>query len=320
MGGWAIIVADIIVMANLAQIAGIYSFKLFDWTSAADSTFAVTLVGVLWIVVMTAICYIGIELSARTQQFLLGAELITLTLFAVVALFRVYAYSPRHSIDPSLSWLNPFDVSSFSALADGMLLGVFIYWGWDSGVTVNEETEDASTAPGRAAVISTLVLLAIYAIVSIAAQAYAGPNALAKNADDIFSGGLAHGRPRLAAGQAADHRGAHLGVGVDADDDPADGADEPVDGAAEGLPRGLRPDPSALPLAERVHPDDGGAVDRLVRRDRQPQHQRAVRLDHRDRLLDRLLLRASRASRARSTTGASCSRARRTSSSPGCSR
>ena len=30
LGGWAIIVADIIVMANLAQIAGLYSILLFD--------------------------------------------------------------------------------------------------------------------------------------------------------------------------------------------------------------------------------------------------------------------------------------------------
>ena len=42
IGGWAIIVADIIVMANLAQIAGLYGFLLFDWQAAAESTFAVT--------------------------------------------------------------------------------------------------------------------------------------------------------------------------------------------------------------------------------------------------------------------------------------
>ena len=44
------------------------------------------LVGVIWIAVMTWICYVGIEVSARTQWFLLGAELITLVIFAVVAL------------------------------------------------------------------------------------------------------------------------------------------------------------------------------------------------------------------------------------------
>src|SRR4029453_15370586 len=61
IGGWAIVVADVIVMANLAQIAGLYSFLLVGWQSAADSVFAVTLVGVIWIAVMTAICVIGIE-------------------------------------------------------------------------------------------------------------------------------------------------------------------------------------------------------------------------------------------------------------------
>ena len=40
LGGWAIIVADVIVMANLAQIAGLYSFLLFGWQSAAESVFA----------------------------------------------------------------------------------------------------------------------------------------------------------------------------------------------------------------------------------------------------------------------------------------
>jgi hypothetical protein len=47
LGGWAIIVADVIVMANLAQIAGLYSFLLVGWQSAADSTAAVTAVGVV---------------------------------------------------------------------------------------------------------------------------------------------------------------------------------------------------------------------------------------------------------------------------------
>ena len=37
LAGWAIIAADIIVMASLAQIAGIYSFLLFGWQSAAEN-------------------------------------------------------------------------------------------------------------------------------------------------------------------------------------------------------------------------------------------------------------------------------------------
>ena len=36
MGGWGIIAADIIVMANLAQIAGSYSFRLVGLDELAD--------------------------------------------------------------------------------------------------------------------------------------------------------------------------------------------------------------------------------------------------------------------------------------------
>jgi amino acid transporter len=187
LGGWAIVVADIIVMANLSQIAGIYTFLLVGADSYAASTFWVTLVGVLWIVIMTAICYIGVELSAKTQWYLLAAEIITLAAFAVVALWKVYVDSPPHSVDPSLSWLNPFAITSTDALVAGILVAVFIYWGWDSTVTVNEESADPNHGPGLAAIVATLVLVGTYVIVSIAAQAYAGPDFLVNNSDDVLS-------------------------------------------------------------------------------------------------------------------------------------
>jgi amino acid transporter len=185
VGGWAIIAADIIVMANLAAIAGLYSFQLFG--NDSPSTFQITLIGVIWIAVMTWICWRGIELSARTQQYLLGAEFITLMIFAVVALVKVYTQNPPGSSHPHVSWFSPFAVDSTSGLISGVLLAVFIYWGWDSGVAVNEETEDSTTAPGRAAVISTLLLVGIYVLVSTAAVAFAGPDTLSANQDDVFA-------------------------------------------------------------------------------------------------------------------------------------
>jgi len=187
IAGWTIVVADVIVMANLAQIAGLYTFELFSWTSAAESTAAVTAVGVLWIAIMTAIVVIGIELSARTQVGLLAAEIITLAAFAVVALIKVYSGDALDtSIDPSLSWINPFSLSP-SEISAGMLLAVFIYWGWDTTATVNEETENPDEAPGRATVVSTLILLGIYIIVAVAAQAYAGVDQLVENQEDVLS-------------------------------------------------------------------------------------------------------------------------------------
>jgi amino acid transporter len=172
-------------MPSLASVAGNYTFQLFGSTS--PSNLDVTIVGILWIIVMTAICYVGIELSARLQQLLLGMEFTTLVIFAVVALVKVYANHPAHSVQPTLGWFNPFDISSISALDGGILLAVFIYWGWDSGVSVNEETEDSSTAPGRAAIISTFVLVGIYLLVTTAAQAFGGIDSLKTNQADVFA-------------------------------------------------------------------------------------------------------------------------------------
>ena len=36
INGWAIVLADVIVMASLADIASIYTFELVGWTSASD--------------------------------------------------------------------------------------------------------------------------------------------------------------------------------------------------------------------------------------------------------------------------------------------
>jgi amino acid transporter len=188
VNGWGIFLADVLVMASLAQIAGIYTFKLFDWNSAAESTGAIIAASIVWIAVMTWICYRGIELSARIQQILLSAEIAILGVFAVVTFVKVYANHPAGSIEPALAWFNPFALK-FGALIDGVLLGLFIYWGWDSGVSVNEESEDANEGPGRAAVMSTILLVLIYVIVSAAGQAYGGTALLTNEANqsDVLS-------------------------------------------------------------------------------------------------------------------------------------
>ncbi|MGH2866635.1 MAG: APC family permease [Solirubrobacteraceae bacterium] len=195
INGWAVFLADIIVMASLAEIASNYTFLLFD-SHAHPSNFLLIVGSTVWIGLMTWICYRGIELSARVQTILLSFEIATLALFVVVALVKVYANNPAHSLHVSASWFNPFDLS-WGALVDGVLLGIFIYWGWDSGVAVNEESRDRRHGPGKAAVVSTVMLLLIYVLASVAAQAYHGPAFLSSNSSDILNalGGQVFGSP-----------------------------------------------------------------------------------------------------------------------------
>jgi amino acid transporter len=195
-GGWAIVVADVLVMASLAQVASQYVFLLFGakgiGTNATSSW--VLLGGIIWIILMTAICYVGIEVSANFQKVLLGIELTMLVVLSVVALVKVGSgHAPPGHRTPSLQWLNPFHISSFSAFASGIILMVFIYWGWDTAVAVNEETKDKTRTPGLAAIFSTIILLFTYALVIFSMQSFAGVgttgNGLGNlaNAGDVLS-------------------------------------------------------------------------------------------------------------------------------------
>jgi amino acid transporter len=188
INGWAIFLADVIVMASLAEIASSYTFQLISWHWAQHHNIALIIGCVLWIALMTWICYRGIELSARVQQFLLSLEVVVLLLFVVVALVKVYSNNPApaSSIHVAASWFNPFDMG-WGPLIDAVLLGIFIYWGWDSGVAVNEESRDRRRGPGKAAIASTFILLLLYVSVTAAAQAFHGPHFLANNSTDVLN-------------------------------------------------------------------------------------------------------------------------------------
>jgi len=195
-GGWGIVAADVLVMASLAQVASQYCFLLFGATGIGSNPTSgwVLLGGIIWIILMTAICYIGIEVSANFQKALLAIELTMLFVLSIVALVKVgNGSAPPGHLSPSIDWLNPFKISSFSAFASGIILMVFIYWGWDTAVAVNEETKDKTRTPGLAAIFSTFILLITYALVIFSIQAFAGVGSKGtglsntNNAGDVLS-------------------------------------------------------------------------------------------------------------------------------------
>ena len=92
---------------------------------------------------------------------------------------------------------------TLSAFVAGLSGSIFAFWGWDTALTVNEESVDADRTPGRAALLCVLSILLTYLLVAVALQMYAGVgdkgNGLANEeiADNVF-GALAGpilGRP-----------------------------------------------------------------------------------------------------------------------------
>ena len=56
----------------------------------------------------------------------------------------------------------------------GFTLMLFIYWGWDTRSRSTRRPRSSTRIPGRAAVTSTVILLATYALVIMSSQSYAG--------------------------------------------------------------------------------------------------------------------------------------------------
>jgi amino acid transporter len=186
LGGWGVAVAGIIVLANLAQIAGIYFWLLIGQDELAGTTWVTTLTGVVFIAAMVYVSYRGVEIGEKLQNVLLGVQYLALALFVIFAFASVLgADPPAGSLLPSIEWFNPFGFESFDGFTESILLALFIYWGWDTCLALNEETKDPKRIPGRAAILSTVILMVTYVLVAVAAISYAGLDALSEQ-DDVF--------------------------------------------------------------------------------------------------------------------------------------
>ena len=184
VGGWAITMTGVLVIGSLADVGVRFSLYMVNADAAGDNVWVRMPLAILLILLMTWLCVLGTDISARLQNVLIFGQVGALLVFAAVAIGKaVTGNSTLDEVDPSLSWLNPF-AEGGSALSGGLLLGVFAYWGWESAVNLSEETRDGANAPGRAGLWSTVILLVSYVSVAYAVVAYAGTQWLVDNAEE----------------------------------------------------------------------------------------------------------------------------------------
>lgn len=174
MGGWAVAVTGIIFLGNAAEVTGQYFFQIIGNDTLASSRVAIVVVGSAFIIAMTYTAVRGIQIAEWIQTVLVGLQYVALALLAGSAFWALYSGNPSEgSLSPEWSWFNPIGLS-FSDFTEGFLLCLFIYWGWDAVLAINEETKDPEKTPGRAALLATVILLVGYVAVTTATVAYAG--------------------------------------------------------------------------------------------------------------------------------------------------
>jgi len=182
--GWVQIWTSVLFCTTAPLLAGGYTlqflhsaFNLVD-VSTIDNTKAVALVASIWLGLVTVICIYGIRWTTNAQWVMVIIEYICVAGFSIGGIIKVIISHPVHSINFSLSWLNPFSIHGYSALASGLALGVFYFWGWDTSVNLNEESKDGARLPGKAGLISMWLLLGIFVLNTVAVQMLLGPKAV----------------------------------------------------------------------------------------------------------------------------------------------
>ncbi|MGR6613250.1 APC family permease [Kocuria rhizophila] len=181
MGGWGLLAATILVLSNLAGIAVDFFYlmiaQLTEREEIANLASNVPVNILTCLVFMAGACWIsyrGMETTKKVQYVLVAFQLVILVWFSVAALVHVARGTAAGGIAVQAEWFNPLGVESLSAFAAGVSLSVFIYWGWDVVLTINEETKGASTTPGRAALATIFSIVVLYMLVGLAVLSFAG--------------------------------------------------------------------------------------------------------------------------------------------------
>lgn len=181
MCGWGMVMASIIVLSNLAAIA-VEFFYLFiarvtNQHSIAELAgnkainIATTLV---FLAIATAIASRGITTSERVQYVLVGFQMMVLLAFAVMAFVHVGRGDAPAGLSFDPDWFNPFSGLALSAFVIGVTGSIFAFWGWDTCLTLGEESKDPTKVPGRAGLLCVLSILATYLLIAVAVMMYAG--------------------------------------------------------------------------------------------------------------------------------------------------
>ena len=180
--GWVNTVGTVVFMAYTTTVTGSAVIQLLDQAhlrSVAglrldpDSTVQCTLLGLVVLIAAALVAVRGLDLAARLQKALLVFEYAVLLGFCGYGLFA--GDQPF-----SLQWFNPFDLPSFDAVAQGMVLAVFCYWGFESVFSVGEEVREPRDA-SRAGFLALVVMMLLFLLAGTAFQRVLPLDELADN-------------------------------------------------------------------------------------------------------------------------------------------
>jgi amino acid transporter len=195
MVGWLIFLAYFVGVISICLPIGPYLISLFG---NAQSRLGEAIIGSAAVVAVTIVAYIGIRVAAWVQWALIAIEYIGITILAVFSLVAVFNHHAG-SVAFTASWFSWSSLGGVSGFIAASLIAVYMFSGWDTGIMVNEETENARETPGNAVMLSVVVLALMYAFFTFSFQGAVtnkvlqanGANALSYIAQQVAGSALA---------------------------------------------------------------------------------------------------------------------------------
>lgn len=181
MAGWGLVASTVLVLSNSAGVAVDFFYLLLAQASghphlaglAADRTVNI-LTCLAFMAGATLISYRGMEATKLVQVMLVGLQVLAMCAFGVAAFVKAGSGQAFDQTPVAIAWFDPFAIPSGAALAAGLSLSIFIFWGWDVTLTMNEETRGSRSTPGLAATGTVAVTMLLYLLASCATITFAG--------------------------------------------------------------------------------------------------------------------------------------------------
>ncbi len=158
--GWSLLVLCCIFMVS-AMIPAANATLLVVKPDLMNNVNWVTGIAALWLTFISAVVVKGIKLTSYVQVVMTIVEGLILGAI-IIASFTLFPHLiSAHTF--SWNWFSPFSLSP-ALFADGALVAIFFYYGWDVTMNLSEETKDPTKTPGRAAFWSMIFLIIFFLV------------------------------------------------------------------------------------------------------------------------------------------------------------
>jgi amino acid transporter len=153
LAGWALLVATTVFMVS-GTIPAATATLILIAPKFATTPGVVTFVAAGWLLLVSAVVVKGIKPTSYTQVIMTTIEVGVLIAVIIASIIHYWDISAHQ-----FTW-RWFSVTEFtpSLFANGALIALFFFWGWDVTLNLNEETRNGSQVSGRGALASMIIV------------------------------------------------------------------------------------------------------------------------------------------------------------------